>query len=110
MVASREVPETERQWLRVLGTANELQARLFVAQKALEKGREGISWLSRLSRMSRPTIIKGIAQLRGNAAVGTGETGRVRRPGRDANAWRKRILRFRGTLCGSSRRRLPETR
>jgi len=87
MVASRKVPETERQWLRVLGTLNELQARLFVAQKALEEGHGGISRLSRLSGMSRPTIMKGIVELRGKAAVGPGETGRVRRPG----AGRKRV-------------------
>ena len=87
MVASRKVPEAERQWLRVLGTLNELQARVFVAQKALEEGRGGISRLSRLTGMSRPTIMKGIAELRGKRAVGTGETGRVRRPG----AGRKRV-------------------
>ena len=87
MVASRKVPEAERQWLRVLGALNELQARVFVAQKALEEGRGGISRLSRLTGMSRPTIMKGIAELRGKRAVGTGETGRVRRPG----AGRKRV-------------------
>jgi hypothetical protein len=87
MVASRKVPEAERQWLRVLGALNEVQARVFVAQKALEEGRGGISRLSRLTGMSRPTIMKGIAELRGKRAVGTGETGRVRRPG----AGRKRV-------------------
>jgi predicted transcriptional regulator len=85
MVASRKVPETERQWLRVLGTLNELQARLFVAQKALEEGRGGISRLSRLTGMSRPTIMKGIAELGSKAAVGPSETGRVRRPGAGRN-------------------------
>ena len=87
MAASRKVPETERQWLRVLGTLNEVQARVFVAQKALEEGRGGISRLSRLTGMSRPTIMKGIAELRGKAPVGSGETGRIRRPG----AGRKRV-------------------
>ncbi len=43
MVGSREVPEEERQWLRVLGTLNEFQARVFVAPKALAEGRGGIS-------------------------------------------------------------------
>jgi hypothetical protein len=87
MVASRKVPEAERQWLRVLGTLNEVQARVFVAQKAMEEGRGGISRLSRLTGMSRPTIMKGVAELRGKAAVGTGDGGRIRRPG----AGRKRV-------------------
>ena len=87
MAASREVPESERQWLRVLGTLNEFQARVFVAQKALEEGRGGISRLSRLTGMSRPTIMKGIAQLRGKAALAAGVTGRVRKPG----AGRRRV-------------------
>jgi Rhodopirellula transposase DDE domain len=71
---------TERQWLKVLGTLNEAQARLFVAQKALELGRGGVSRLSQLTGMSRPTINKGAAELEGEvSALGVG--GRVRTPG-----------------------------
>ena len=87
MATKRGVPETERQWLRVLGTLNELQARVFVAQKALEEGRGGISRLSQVTGMSRPTIMKGIAELRGKGPLGMGDTGKVRRPG----AGRKRV-------------------
>lgn len=43
MATSRTVSETERQWLRVLGTLNEYQARVYVAQKVRELGRGGIS-------------------------------------------------------------------
>ena len=50
------VSPAERGWLRVLGTLNEAQARLLVAQKALELGRGGISRLAQLTGMSRPTI------------------------------------------------------
>jgi len=39
--------------VRVLGTLNEYQARLFVAEKALQLGRGGISHLSQLTGMSR---------------------------------------------------------
>ncbi len=70
MATSRKVPDSERHWLRVLGTLNELQARVLVAQKALEEGRGGISRLSRLTGMSRPTIMKGIAELEGKALAG----------------------------------------
>ena len=87
MAARRGVPEPERQWLRVLGTLNELQARVFVAQKALEEGRGGISRLSQLTGMSRPTIMKGIAQLQGKGPLDAGDTGGIRRAG----AGRKRV-------------------
>jgi hypothetical protein len=81
MVKDRQTSEGERQWLRVLGTLNELQARLYVAQKALEEGRGGISRLSRLTGMSRPTIMKGIGELKGKKALPRADSGRVRGPG-----------------------------
>ena len=81
MAANRKVPEPERHWLRVLGTLNEAQARVFVAQRALEEGRGGISRLSRLTGMSRPTIMKGVAELKGKAPIVGSESARVRKPG-----------------------------
>src|SRR2546426_12661175 len=81
MADSRRVPAAERHWLRVLGTLNELQARVFVAQKTLAEGRGAISRLSRLTGMSRPTIMKGMAELQGTAALPRAERGRIRRPG-----------------------------
>ena len=71
----------ERGWLRILGTLNEYQARLFVAGKALELGRGGISRVSRLTGMSRVTITQGVAELKGNRRLRSAETGRVREPG-----------------------------
>lgn len=71
----------ERCWLRVLSTLNEYQARLFVAQKALEMGRGGTSRLSRLTGMSRVTITRGMAELRGGKRLRDADTGRVRAPG-----------------------------
>ena len=62
MATKAKVPEAERHWLRVLGTLNEAQARVFVAQTALEEGRGAVSRLARLTRMSRPTILKGISE------------------------------------------------
>ena len=52
MATSRTVSEAERQWLRVLGTLNEYQARVYVAQKVLELGRGGISRIAQLTGMS----------------------------------------------------------
>lgn len=81
MATSRKIPESERHWLKVLGTLNEAQARVFVAQRALEEGRGGISRLSRLTGMSRPTIMKGVSELQGKARFVDRESGRVRKPG-----------------------------
>lgn len=83
MATKAAVPETERHWLRVLGTLNEAQARVFVAQRALEEGRGGVSRLARLTNMSRPTILKGIAELEANRLP----AGRIRAAG----GGRKRI-------------------
>src|SRR5271165_2859259 len=72
---------TERCWLRVMRTLNEYQARLFVAEKALELGRGGTSRLSKLTGMSRVTIASGIRELRGAKKLREAAAGRVRAPG-----------------------------
>ena len=71
----------ERCWLRVMRTLNEYQARLFVAEKALEMGRGGISRLSKLTGMSRVTITSGLTELRGGRKLRDAGAGRVRAPG-----------------------------
>lgn len=71
----------ERCWLRVMGTLNEYQARLFVAQKALEIGRGGTSRLAKLTGMSRVTITSGLTELRGGRRLRVAGAGRVRAPG-----------------------------
>src|SRR4029450_5070632 len=71
----------ERRWLRVMSTLNEYQARLFVAEKALELGRGGTSRLSGLTGMSRVTISRGVEELRGAKSLRPSEAGRVRAPG-----------------------------
>jgi hypothetical protein len=81
MASHTAVSEAERRWLRVLGTLNEAQARLFVAQKALDLGHGGISRLSKLTAMSRPTIHKGIAELCGTAPLAAGASSRIRKAG-----------------------------
>lgn len=76
-----KVSEAEKRWLKVLGTLNESQARLFVAERALALGRGGITRLSKLTGMSRPTIVKGAAELKRPRPVALVETGRIRRVG-----------------------------
>lgn len=67
--------------MRVLGTLNEYQARLFVAEKALQLGRGGISHLSQLTGMSRVTITQGLRDLRTGRKLRTAADGRVRQRG-----------------------------
>ncbi|PKM78967.1 MAG: ISAzo13 family transposase [Firmicutes bacterium HGW-Firmicutes-13] len=50
-------------WIKVLSGADEIQARRFVAIRALELGGGGISRVSRLFGMSRSTIEKGISEI-----------------------------------------------
>ena len=82
---SRSTPEgrtkTEKRWLRVLSTLNEFQARLFVADKALDLGRGGISWLSQLTGMSRTTITKAVQELNRGKGLRVPAGGGARRSG-----------------------------
>lgn len=71
----------EHRWVKLLSTLNEAQARWFVADKALDLGRGGISRLSLLTGMSRMTITKAIGELRARGALIMTTTGRVRRGG-----------------------------
>ena len=68
-------------WMKVLGTLNEYQARLFVAERALDLGRGGITQLARLTGMSRVTITQGVKDLSGAARLRSASSGRVRNPG-----------------------------
>jgi hypothetical protein len=57
------------------------QARVFVAQKALEEGRGAVSRLAGLTSMSRPTILKGMAELEAGRLPAPPEIGRISRRG-----------------------------
>jgi len=65
--------------LRVLGTLNEAQTRWFVAREAMLLGRGGIAEMCRLTGVSKPTVIKGMKELKARPELGMGE--RIRRPG-----------------------------
>ncbi len=58
MAGSTRRTAKESRRLKVLGTLNEYQARLFVADKALDRGRGGMTPLSEVTGMSQTTIAK----------------------------------------------------
>jgi hypothetical protein len=71
----------EKRWLKIFGTLNEFQARLFAADKALDLGRGGISRLAALTGLSRTTITKAVEELESGAKLVNPGEGRVRRVG-----------------------------
>jgi len=105
MTARAATSDTERRWLRVLSTLNEAQARLFVAERALELGRGGISRLCELTGMSRPTIYKGAAELRAKKRPLTALSERIRRVG----GGRKRVEELEPQVKQELSRILKET-
>ena len=65
---------------KVLETLNESQRRWLVGREALRRGRGGIQAMVEVSGLSKPTILKGIRELRSQQKL-PWEPGRVRRPG-----------------------------
>src|SRR5260370_26720487 len=71
----------ERALLRkVFEALNEAQRRWLAGREALRCGRGGIQRMVEASGLSKPTILKGIEELRGKRKL-VAEEGRVRRPG-----------------------------
>ncbi len=95
---------SERTWLRVLGTMNEYQARLLVAEKAAQFGRGGISQLSRLTGMSRVTITQGMRELRVGKLRNPAARG-IRQPG----GGRKKVEQADGELSRKLKEIVEET-
>ena len=81
MSTHRTLSDGDRRWLNVLSVLNEAQARLFVAERALALGRGGISQMAQLTGMSRPTIMKGAAELQGAPLPVLLAQGRIRKEG-----------------------------
>lgn len=71
-------------FVTILGTLNEAQARWYVAREAIALGRGGVTAMQRLTGLSRPTILRGIRELKNGDLP---PEGRVRRSG----AGRKRL-------------------
>ncbi len=68
-----------QQFLKILDTLNESQRRWYVAREAKRIGRGGVTLLSKLTGMSRTTIITGTKELETNEKLGYEH--RVRKPG-----------------------------
>src|SRR5215831_16670660 len=73
--------KTESRWLKVLRTLNEFQARLYVADRAMDFGRGGISYLSALTGRSRTTITQAIGELQRGRELRVPSGGGARQPG-----------------------------
>ncbi len=71
--------EKHQRWLDMIGLLNERQARLYVAEKALELGRGGINQLAEITGMNRLTIRKGIQEI--DAGIEVEATEYIRRRG-----------------------------
>jgi len=59
------------QWMKIFQVLDENKKRWFAAEKATEIGRGGIKLISELTRMSRTTLINGIAELTENKNLPT---------------------------------------
>src|SRR5215471_2761941 len=105
MIRSTRWSPEESRWLRVLGTLNEFQARLFVADKAMDQGRGGISRMSELTGMSRTTITKAVAELTSRRKLRNAERGRIRAAG----AGRKKVEEADEQLKGELKRIVEQT-
>jgi hypothetical protein len=71
--------ESRSVFLKVYKTLNEAQARWFAAREALEMGYGGIRRVQELTGLSKPTILRGLRELRHKQNLSL--EGRVRAPG-----------------------------
>lgn len=100
MIRSKPRSSQESRWLRLLGTLNEFQARLFVADKALDHGRGGISRMAALTGMSRTTLTKAAAELTGRKKIGPGVGRRIRAAGAGRRRAEEADQQLRAELTG----------
>ena len=71
--------QEHQRWLDILSLLNERQARLYIAEKAIDLGRGGVTKMAQITGMTRQTITKGVHELR--AGISREESGRIRRMG-----------------------------
>src|SRR5262245_11163838 len=74
-----ETPVALTSWRKLFPLLNERQRRLYAAQKVLELGYGGLKQVHDWTGLSRPTLLKGRAELRGEGAGVEPE--RIRRAG-----------------------------
>ena len=100
MIRSNPRSPQERRWLRLLGTLNEFQARLFLASQALDQGRGGISRISELTGMSRTTLTKAATELNGRRKLEPSAGGRIRAAGAGRRKVEEADKQLRAELTG----------
>ena len=93
----------EKLFLKVLATLNEAQARWCVARETLARGRGGLKAMPQLTGMSRPTILRGIREVRGGRLRSARE--RIREPG----GGRRRTEEHDPAVMRALERIMPET-
>jgi Rhodopirellula transposase DDE domain len=90
-------------WLKLFPVLNEAQARWYAAVKAIELGRGGIERVHEVTGLARPTIRKGIREVRSSEPLDLAKG--IRSPG----AGRRRLADDNPELVGDLERLLEET-
>lgn len=67
--------------MKVLSTLNEAQARWYVAEKTISLGRGGLKKMHELTGISRPTIMRGMKELKSNKDLSKITEGKIRKAG-----------------------------
>lgn len=80
--------------LTVLSTLNEAQARWYVAEEAISLGRGGLKRMHELTGLSRPTIMRGVRELKSGRDLLKIAEGKIRKEG----GGRKRLTNLDPTL------------
>ena len=89
--------------LKILPTLNEAQTRWFAAKEAIALGRGGSQYIHELTGISRPTISKGVDEVKSRKRLGA--SGRIRVPG----AGRKKIEEQDPTIGNALEKIMDET-
>lgn len=71
----------EKVILKVLSTLNEAQARLYIAKESISLGRGGLKKMHELTGLSRPTILKGMKELKSGRDLSKIVEGKIRKEG-----------------------------
>lgn len=67
--------------MKVLSTLNEAQSRWYVAEKTISLGRGGLKKMHELTGLCRPTILKGMKELRSGRGLSKIAEGKIRKAG-----------------------------
>ena len=74
--------ESKQIVLKIIPTLNEAQSRWFIAKEAISLGRGGLKYMHELTGISRPTILRGIEEIKNNKTLGMPDRLRTKGGGR----------------------------